>query len=34
VIRLIEIEDKEEDTTLEQGLKELTDKINLSLSKR
>ncbi len=34
VIRLIEIEDKEEDTTLEDGLNELTEKINLCLSKR
>ena len=34
VIRLIEIEDKEEDTSLEEGLKELTGMINLCLSKK
>ncbi|MDX9772158.1 MAG: cell division protein ZapA [Bacteroidales bacterium] len=34
VIRLIEIEDKEEDTSLEEGLKELTEMINLCLSKK
>lgn len=34
VIRLIEIEEKDEDTTLEKGLSELTEKINLILSKR
>jgi hypothetical protein len=34
VIRLIEIEDKEGDTTLEEGLKELNEKVNLCLSKR
>jgi cell division protein ZapA len=34
VIRLIEIEDKEGDTTLEEELKELTEKVNLCLSKR
>ncbi|MGE5349820.1 MAG: cell division protein ZapA [Actinomycetota bacterium] len=34
VIRLIEIEEKEDDMTLEEGLKELAEKINLSLSKR
>ncbi|MCU0458735.1 MAG: cell division protein ZapA [Bacteroidales bacterium] len=34
VIRLIEIEEKEDDRTLEEGLKELAEKINLSLSKR
>lgn len=34
VIRLIEIEEKEEDSSLEEGLKELTETINLCLSKR
>lgn len=34
VIRLIEIEDKEEDSSLEEGLKELTEMINLCLSKK
>ena len=34
VIRLIEIEEKEEDLTVEEGLKELCDKIDLCLSKR
>jgi cell division protein ZapA len=34
VIRLIEIEDKEGDTTLEEGLKELNEKVTLCLSKR
>ncbi len=34
VIRLIEIEEKEEDSSLEEGLKELTEMINLSLSKK
>ncbi|MCU0366033.1 MAG: cell division protein ZapA [Bacteroidales bacterium] len=34
VIRLIEIEDKEGDTTLEEGLKELNEKVSLCLSKR
>jgi cell division protein ZapA len=34
VIRLIEIEDNEEDSSLEEGLKELTGMINLSLSKK
>jgi cell division protein ZapA len=34
VIRLIEIEDKEGDTTLEEGLKELNEKVNLCLSKK
>ena len=34
VIRLIEIEDKEEDSSLEEGLKELTGMINLCLSKK
>ena len=34
VIRLIEIEDKEEDTSLEEGLKELTGMINLCLSEK
>jgi cell division protein ZapA (FtsZ GTPase activity inhibitor) len=34
VIRLIEIEDKEGDTTLEEGLKDLNEKVNLCLSKR
>lgn len=34
VIRLIEIEDKEEDTSLEEGLNELTGMINLCLSKK
>jgi cell division protein ZapA (FtsZ GTPase activity inhibitor) len=34
VIRLIEIEEKEEDLTVVEGLKELCDKIDLCLSKR
>lgn len=34
VIRLIEIEDNEEDSSLVEGLKELTGMINLSLSKK
>jgi len=34
VIRLIEIEEKEEDSSLEEGLKDLAEKINLSLSKK
>ncbi len=34
VIRLIEIEESEEDTGLEEGLKELTEKVNLCLSKK
>ena len=34
VIRLIEIEDKEVDSSLEEGLNELTEKINLCLSKK
>jgi len=34
VIRLIEIEEKEEDLSVEEGLKELCDKIDLCLSKR
>jgi cell division protein ZapA len=34
VIRLTEIEDKEGDTTLEEGLKELNEKVTLCLSKR
>jgi cell division protein ZapA (FtsZ GTPase activity inhibitor) len=34
VIRLIEIEDNEDDLTVEEGLNELTEKINLCLSKR
>lgn len=34
VIRLIEIEDKEGDTTLEEALKELNEKVSLCLSKR
>jgi cell division protein ZapA len=34
VIRLIEIEEKENDRTLEEGLNELTEKINHCLSKR
>ena len=34
VIRLIEIEDKESDNTLEEGMKELTERINLCLSKK
>ena len=34
VIRLTEIEEKEEDSSLGDGLKELTEKINLCLSKR
>ena len=34
VIRLIEIEEKEEDSSLEEGLRELTAKIDLCLSKR
>ncbi|MBE0678036.1 MAG: cell division protein ZapA [Bacteroidales bacterium] len=34
VIRLIEIEDNEEDSSLEEGLKELTGMINLCLSKK
>lgn len=34
VIRLIEIEDKEEDSSLEEGLKELTGMIDLCLSKK
>ena len=33
VIRLLETEEKESDNTLEEGLKELTEKINQSLSK-
>lgn len=34
VIRLIEIEDNEEDSSLVEGMKELTGMINLSLSKK
>jgi cell division protein ZapA (FtsZ GTPase activity inhibitor) len=34
VIRLIEIEEKEEDSRVVEGLKELCDKIDLCLSKR
>ncbi|HNT93455.1 MAG: cell division protein ZapA [Bacteroidales bacterium] len=34
VIRLIEIEESEEDTGLEEGLVELTEKVNLCLSKK
>ena len=34
VIRLIEIEDKEGDNTLEQEMNDLTEKINLCLSKK
>ncbi len=34
VIRLIEIEESEEDTGLEEGLKELAEKVNLCLSKK
>lgn len=34
VIRLIEIEDNEEDSSLEEGLNELTGMINLCLSKK
>jgi cell division protein ZapA (FtsZ GTPase activity inhibitor) len=34
VIRLIEIEDNEEDSSLEEGLKELATMINLCLSKK
>jgi cell division protein ZapA (FtsZ GTPase activity inhibitor) len=34
VIRLIEMEEAEEDTEVEEGLKELTEMINLCLSKR
>ena len=34
VIRLTELEEKEEDSSLGDGLKELTEKINLCLSKR
>jgi cell division protein ZapA (FtsZ GTPase activity inhibitor) len=34
VIRLIEIEEKEDDSSLEEGLKELTEMINLCLSKK
>ena len=34
VIRLIEMEEAEEDDTVEKGMKELTDMINLCLSKR
>ena len=34
VIRLTEMEEKEEDSSLGDGLKELTEKINLCLSKR
>jgi cell division protein ZapA len=34
VIRLIEIEEKEEDSTVVEGLKELLEKIDLCLSKR
>lgn len=34
VIRLIEIEDKEGDNTLEQEMRDLTEKINLCLSKK
>ncbi|MGB8359149.1 MAG: cell division protein ZapA [Bacteroidales bacterium] len=34
VIRLIEIEEKEEDSTVEEGMKELCEKIDLCLSKR
>lgn len=34
VIRLIEIEDKEEDSSMEEGLKELTGMISLCLSKK
>lgn len=34
VIRLIEMEEAEDDKTLEEGMKELTEMISLSLSKR
>ncbi len=34
VIRLIEMEDKEGDSSLEEGLKELNEKIDLCLSKK
>ncbi len=34
VIRLIEMEENEEDSTVEEGLKELCQKIDLCLSKR
>ncbi len=34
VIRLIEIEESEEDTGLEEGLKELAEKVNHCLSKK
>lgn len=34
VIRLIEIEEKEEDSTVAEGMKELCEKIDLCLSKR
>ncbi|MEZ4996891.1 MAG: cell division protein ZapA [Bacteroidales bacterium] len=34
VIRLIEIEEKDDDRSLEEGLNELTEKINQSLLKR
>ena len=34
VIRLIEIEESEEDTGLEEGLKELAEKVKLCLSKK
>jgi len=34
VIRLMEIEEREEDRVVEEGLRELTEKINLCLSKK
>ncbi len=34
VIRLMEIEEREEDSSVVEGLKELTEKINLCLSKK
>lgn len=34
VIRLMEIEEREEDSSVLEGLKELTEKINLCLSKK
>jgi len=34
VIRLIEVEEDEEDTSVEEGLRELNEMINLCLSKR
>lgn len=34
VIRLMEIEEREEDRSVEEGLRELTDMINLCLSKK